>query len=176
MILNGSSDNLVQSMENLTFPKSVIIDIDDIVKEFISVWKPGGCPLDGNDFCFVEEVLTSVHRSFIDLNSFEYELNQTIALFADNTIHYHEGDFNPGILIAAVFQLAQSIVVKLQQRGAYINNMFPYVFRQFTNDYAVIFELAPEYIGDRYLDPIQFAEELKRRQRITPLWQNPHSQ
>lgn len=162
-------------MENLAFPRSVIIDIDDLVKEFISVWKPGGCPLDGNDFCFIEEVLTAIHRSFIDFNTFEYELNQTMALFADNTIHYHEGDFNPGILIASVFQFAQNIVIKLKHRGAYIDNMFPYVFRQLTNDYAVIFELATEYIGDRYLDPSQFAEELKRRQSIYPPWQNPPS-
>lgn len=146
-------------MKNVSFPNNVIFDVRELTMEFMSIYKPGGEPLDGNDFCFIEEVLTALSTTFIDYRNFERILRNTMSFFIDCNIYYTDDDRNnPKILLAAVYNYAHSIVEKLTHHGAFINGFFPYVFRQLTNDYALIFEYAPDYVGDRYCDPNGISE------------------
>lgn len=140
-------------MDKTAFPQTLIFDIYDIVAEFMSIYKPGGEPLDSYDYVFVEEVLTVLHPAFIEYKNFERILSQQLIYFADNTVHYRDDVYNPSILMAAASAMALNILIKLVHCNVYINGFFPYVFRQMTQDRALIFELAPEYIGDRYCDP-----------------------
>lgn len=140
-------------MEKIIFPQTLIIDIYDIVSEFMSIYLHGGGPLSKYDKVFVEEVLTIICPTLIDFRNFEQALNQNMIYFADNTIHYQDNIGDQHLLMEAVSIMAQAILMKLRLHGAYVNGFFPYVFKQMTDSRAIIFELAPEYIGDRYLDP-----------------------
>ena len=142
-------------MENIKFPQTVIFDIYDIISEFMSIYLHGGGPLSRYDHVFVEEVLTIICPTFIDIFNFESALGQNMIYFADNTIHYQDNlSYNDNrLLMEAVSIMAQAIVMKLKLHSAYINGYFPYTFKQLTDSRAIVFELAPEYIGDRYCDP-----------------------
>ncbi len=140
-------------MDKTTFPQFLIFDIYDIVSEFISVFVPGGAPLDDYDFVFVEEVLTVLYPAFVDIKNFEHALEDRMIYFADNTVHYRDDTCSPRLLMEAACNMAQAIVFKLYTSGAYVNGFFPYVFKQMTKTRALVFEFAPEYVGDRYCDP-----------------------
>ena len=140
-------------MDKTAFPQVLIFDIHDIVAEFMSVYKPGGGPLDTYDLVFVEEVLTVLHPAFLDTKNFEKILSQQMIYFADNTVHYRDDVYNPGLLMSNASVLAFNLLMKLMMHNVFINGFFPYVFRQMTYDQALIFEFAPEYVGDRYCDP-----------------------
>ena len=142
-------------MKPVTLPQNIILDVGNIVSEFMGIYLPGGGPLSNSDKVFVEEVLTVIAPALIDSKNFEYALNQSMVYFADNTIHYQDNiEQNDRWLLAeSASIMAQAIFMKLNLHGAYINGFFPYVFKYMSDSRVVIFELAPEYIGDRYCDP-----------------------
>lgn len=139
-------------MENTTFPTNFLLDIHEVVLEFMSIYKPSE-PLDRQDLIFVEEVLTAIHPAFIDFQKFEMTITDTMKYFADGTINYSDEHYNPSLLSNAAYRMGQSIVLKLLMTGAYVGGFFPYVFKQLTPDHVLVFEFAPEYVGDRYWDP-----------------------
>ena len=140
-------------MDKADFPQNLIFDVHDIVSEFMCIYRPGGEPWDQYDHVFVEEVLTVLYPSFMDFKNFERTLAQQMMYFADNTVHYRDDVRGQGLLMEAASTMARNIVLKLMNNGTYVNGFFPYVFKQLTPDRALVFDFAPEYVGDRYCDP-----------------------
>ncbi len=137
-------------MQNSTFHQIVIFDIKDLVYEFMSIYKPGNEPLDQYDIVFVEEVLTVTTPSLLSLEYFEKALSESMIYFMDQAIHYRDNLNTPRLLMEAASQLAQNLVMKINSSGGFIDGHFPYVFKQLTPSLTIIFELAPEYLNERY--------------------------
>lgn len=139
-------------MDKIEFPDNLIFDIKDIVSAFMLVYKTGGESLTKYDHVFIEEVISTIYPAIMDLENFESILGQQMIYFADGTIRYEDNidGEQRSLLMDGATIMAQDLVTLLKIEQAYINNYFPYAFRQLTSDYSVIFELAPELVGDRY--------------------------
>ncbi len=147
-------------METIQFPKTIIIDARNDIMEFMNIFKSGE-RLNSQDIVFIEETLTAINMAFIDIKDYNQALPELLTLFADCVIRYSDDDLNnPTLLVHAVIDLSNNLQHRLINCGVYVNGFFPYTFKQLCPDLSIMFELADEYIGDRYIDPYKVYQQV----------------
>lgn len=127
---------------SLVFPNNLIIDVSDIMYDFMEPYKPGG-RYDSFDYTYMKRVLSALSTAFMTSNYFEHRLNRVMYYFTDCTLIYSDETYDPSRLMDLARKVAERIFTILLSYGAYVNGVFPYRFADLMPDMAMVLVYQP---------------------------------
>lgn len=135
-------------MENhkteLVYSEYIFIHVGDVISDFMDQFKTI-CRYDSFDHIFMKRVLQNISPAFIHRTSYENNLNYVMGNFSDTALIYSDDTYDPSRTIKAAYKLANHIFSTLQINGAYVDDMFPYMFHDLTPALAAVFKFYPFY-------------------------------
>ena len=124
----------------MNIPSTIILDLDDDISEFISIYNDSG-EYTPYDYSFILSILRHIFIALYHEYGYCHQLNKILTMIGTNVVCYSDEQYNPQKMNKAIIRLSDSIKNKLSTLGGYCHEIFPYRPRSLNRDFILVLEL-----------------------------------